>query len=83
MADSLTNELIQLQKSRSGFKYSDGVENYVKDIPGKLGKTINRPLRSINRNMLILARYRGKMLFDLERRFYASWRKIKKLTQQF
>lgn len=81
MANSLTNELLQLQKSRCGFKYAEMVDDYVKEMPARVGKTLNRPIDSINKNISIINRYRGKMLYNLERRFYISWRKLKRYTK--
>lgn len=80
MANSLTNELLQLQKSRCGNKYAEIVDDYMKDMPGRVSQTLNRPLNSINKNMSILNRYRGRMLYNLEKRFYTSWRKLKRYT---
>ncbi len=81
MANSLTNELFQLQKSRCGFKYAEMVDDYMKEMPTKVSQTLNRPLDSINKNIIIINRYRGKMLYNLERRFYISWRKLKRYTR--
>ena len=78
MDRSLTNELLQLQKSRCGFKYADLVDDYVKDIPNMVSRSINRPINSINKNISILTGYRGRMLYSLERRFYASLRRLRK-----
>ncbi len=80
MANSLTNELLQLQKSRCSFKYAEMVDDYMKEMPTKVGKTLTRPMNSINKNISIINRYRGKMLYNLERRFYISWRKLKRYT---
>ncbi len=77
MDNSLANELLQLQKSRSGFKYVDLVDDYVKDIPDRVSKSMNRPIHSFNKNIMILNRYRGRMLYNLEKRFYASLRKLR------
>ncbi len=82
MANSLTNELLQLQKSRCGFKYAEMVDGYMKEMPAKVSQTLNRPLDSINKNITIINRYRGKMLYNLERRFYISWRKLKRYTRK-
>ena len=82
MANSLTNELLQLQKSRCGYKYAEIVDDYMKEMPTRVGKTLNRPINSINKNISIINRYRGKMLYNLERRFYISWRKLKRYTKQ-
>ncbi len=82
MANSLTNELLQLQKSRCGNKYAEIVDDYMKDMPGRVSQTLNRPLNSINKNMSILNRYRGRMLYNLEKRFYTSWKRLKNYTKQ-
>lgn len=82
MASNLTNELLQLQKSRSGYKYAEMVDDYMREIPAKVEKTLNRPMDSLNKNILIVNRYRGKMLYNLERRFYISLRKLKRLTSK-
>lgn len=82
MANSLTNELLQLQRSRCGFKYAEVVDDYVKEVPGRVGRSLNRPISSINKNMLILNRYRGRMLYSLEKRFYATWKRLKNITKQ-
>lgn len=79
MPSNLSNELLQLQKSRCG--YSEMVDNYMRDMPSKVGKTLNRPLDSINKNVSIVNHYRGKMLLNLERRFYIAWRKLKRYTK--
>lgn len=81
MANSLTNELLQLQKSRCGFKYVEMVDDYVKEIPTKVSQTLNRPLDSINKNITIINRYRGAMLYNLERRFSISWKKLRRYTR--
>ncbi|WP_411274338.1 hypothetical protein [Daejeonella sp.] len=80
MASNLSNELLQLQKSRCGYKYAEMVDDYMRDMPSKVGKTLNRPMDSINKNFSIVNRYRGKMLYNLERRFYISWRKLQRYT---
>jgi hypothetical protein len=82
MANSLTNELLQLQKSRCGSKYSDIVDDYMKDMPGRVSQTLIRPLNSINKNISILTRYRGIMLYNLEKRFYTSWKRLKNYSKQ-
>ncbi|MHB1179299.1 MAG: hypothetical protein ACYCZO_13320 [Daejeonella sp.] len=82
MANSLTNELLQLQKSRCGNKYAEIVDDYMKDMPERVTQTLNRPLNSINKNISILTRYRGRMLYNLEKRFYTSWKRLKKYTKQ-
>lgn len=82
MANSLTNELLQLQKSRCGSKYAEIVDDYIKEMPAKVSQSLNRPLDSINKNMTIINRYRGKMLYNLERRFYISWRKLRRYTSK-
>jgi hypothetical protein len=82
MANSLTNELLQLQKSRCGSKYAEIVDDYIKEMPAKVSQSLNRPLDSFNKNMTIINRYRGKMLYNLERRFYISWRKLKRYTSK-
>ena len=81
MANSLTNELLQLQKSRCGFKYAEMVDDYMKEMPTRVTKTLNSPMDSITKNISIINRYRGKMLYNLERRFYISWRKLKRYTR--
>jgi len=80
MASNLTNELLQLQKSRCGFKYAEMVDDYMKEMPTRVGNSLNRPMDSINKNISIINRYRGKMLYNLERRLYISWRKLKRYT---
>jgi len=80
MANNLVNELVQLQKSRCGFKYTDMVDDYMKEMPARVGQTLNRPMDSITKNITIINQYRGKMLYNLERRFYISWRKLKRYT---
>ena len=82
MANSLTNELLQLQKSRCQFKYAEVVDDYIKEMPEKVSQTLNRPMSSINENITMLKRYRGKMLYNLERRFYSSWKKVMNYTKQ-
>lgn len=82
MANSLTNELLQLQKSRCGSKYADIVDDYMKDVPGRVSQTLVRPMNSINKNISILARYRGRMLYNLEKRFNASWKRLKNYSKQ-
>lgn len=82
MANSLTNELLQLQKSRCGFKYAEIVDDYMKEMPTRVGKSLNRPMDSITKNISIINRYRGKMLYNLERRFYISLRKLKRYTRK-
>jgi len=82
MATNLTNELLQLQKSRCGRKYAEIVDDYMKDMPGRVSQTFNRPLNSINKNISILTRYRGRMLYSLEKRFYTSWKRLKSYTKQ-
>jgi len=82
MANSLTNELLQLQKSRCGSKYSDIVDDYMKDMPGRVSQTLIRPLNSIHKNISILTRYRGRMLYNLEKRFYTSWKRLKNYSKQ-
>lgn len=79
MANNLSNELLQLQKSRCG--YAEMVDDYMKDMPSKVGQSLNRPMDSIHKNISIVNRYRGKMLYILERRFYISWRKLKRYTK--
>jgi len=80
MDSNLTNELLQLQKSRSGYKYSDVVED-VKEIHGKMEDSIRRPLNSFSKNMEIISRYRGIMLYNLEKKFYASIAKLRKFRK--
>ncbi len=80
MANNLTNELLQLQKSRCGYKYAEMVDDYMKEMPTRVGNSLNRPIDSLNKNISIINRYRGKMLYNLERRFYISWRKLKRYT---
>ena len=82
MANSLTNELLQLQKSRCGSKYADIVDDYIKYMPGRVSQTLIRPLNSINKNISILTRYRGRMLYNLEKRFYTSWKRLKNYSKQ-
>ena len=79
MPSNLSNELLQLQKSRCG--YAEMVDDYMRDMPLKVGKTLNRPMDSINKKISIVNHYRGKMLYNLERRFYISWRKLKRYTK--
>lgn len=78
MANSLTNELLQLQKSRRAFKYADDVNDYIREMPAKVGRSLTTPLDSID----ILNRYRGKMLYALEKRMFSTWRRIKNMGQQ-
>lgn len=82
MANNLINELVQLQKSRCGFKYSDIVDDYMKEMPARVSQTLNRPIDSITKNISIINQYRGKMLYNLERRFYISWRKLKRYSMK-
>lgn len=81
MDKSLTNELLQLQRSRCGFKYAGLLDDYVKEIPERVSNTINRPLNSISKNISILTRYHGRMLYSLEKRFYSSWKRLIKYTK--
>lgn len=78
MDNSLTNELLQLQKSRCGLKYIEIVDDYVKDIPRRVSKSITRPINSLNKNISILTKYEGRMLYSLERRFFASLRRLRR-----
>jgi hypothetical protein len=45
MANSLTNELLQLQKSRCGFKYAEMVDDYMKEMPTKVSQSLNLLIR--------------------------------------
>ncbi len=36
MTNSLTNELLQLQKSRCGLKYAEIVDDYMKEMPSRV-----------------------------------------------
>ncbi len=81
MATNLTNELLQLQKSRCGYKYAEMVDDYMREMPSKVGERLNRPMNSLNKNITIVNRYRGKMLYNLERKFFISWRKLKRFTK--
>ena len=78
MDKSLTNELLQLQRSRCGFKYVDLLNDYMMDIPERVSHTIIKPFNSINKNISILTRYRGLMLYNLEKRFYTSLKRFRK-----
>ncbi len=76
MTKNLTNELLQLQKSRCGIRYRDIINDFT-DIPQRVSKTINRPVNSLSRNIAFLNRYQGIMLYHLEKRFYSSLRKLR------
>lgn len=78
MSNSLTNELLQLQKSRCAFKYAEMVDGYMKEVPARVGQTLNRPMDSIVKNISIVNRFRGKMLLNLERKLSISWNKLKR-----
>lgn len=72
MDRSLSDELLQLQRSRCGLKYAEYMDVYVRDIPERVSNSIKRPIRSINKRFSILARYRGRMLYNLEKSFYRT-----------
>lgn len=81
MNNSLTNELLQVQLSRSGAKYADLVNEYMTEIPSRVGRSVKKPLSRFGRNMSILNRYRGVMLYNLERKFSSSLRKLRRLRK--
>lgn len=81
MDTSLRNELLQVQLSRCGNKYTDMVNDYMSEIPSKMGKTVKRPFSSISRNISILSRYRGIMLYNLEKKFTSSLSRIRRYSR--